>query len=212
MHELNNYLSIVLGNASLLKESLPSDHPGGRLLDALLLGTSRAVRLSRHLRNLARSSHFDPRRVDLAECVGATFMMMERTTARALTLEREGREALFVFTDENWLDQILVNLVFNAVDATKPGGLVRIRVGRVRSGARRGWCFVEVVDRGVGIPSALRRKMKELFFTTKADGQGTGIGLALACELIEKMGGVLVIRSREGAGSTFRVMLPPGKG
>lgn len=209
VHELNNYLAIVQGNAGLLDESLPQDHPERRLLNALLLGVDRAVRMSRHLRNLAKASQFDPRRVDLAECVGTTFMMMEQTTSRVLTFERKGREALFVSADENWLDQILVNLVLNAADATRPGGRVRIRVGRVRAGRRRGWCFVEVEDWGVGIPVALRRKMKELFFTTKAGGRGTGIGLALACELIDKMGGVLVIRSREGTGSTFRVMLPP---
>lgn len=209
VHELSNYLSIVLGNAELIRESIPPDHAGGRLLDALVLSASHAARMSRQLRMLASPSPGDLRRLDLAEVAGETFAMMGRSTARVLMLEHTAKGELPVWGDAGWIDQILVNLVLNAVDATREGGRVVIRTGRVRAGGRRGWGYLEVVDEGAGVPLKLRRKMRELFFTTKKCGRRSGIGLALACELIEKMGGDLLIRSREGRGATFRVVLPP---
>jgi len=207
-HELGNYLSIVLGNATLLKESARRGEPDLRLLDALTLGAEGGARMARQLRNLARPSAGEPTRLDLAECARTTFTMMESLTPCVLTLESVGQGPLFVNADETWLDQILVNLVLNAVDATRAGRRVRIRTGRVRAGSRKGWCYLEVLDEGAGIPLRIRREMRDLFFTTKVRGRGTGIGLALVSELVGKLGGELAIRSRAGRGAAFRVLLP----
>ncbi len=207
-HELSNYLSIVLGNAALLKEAFERGKPDERLLDALILGAKRGSVICGQFRNLAREPVIELHRLDLAENVRTTFTMMRRMTRCTILLEETAAGPLPVQADDACLDQILVNLVLNAVDATKSGGRVHIRTGRVRPGVRRGWVYFEVADGGAGIPARIRRRVRELFFTTKAGGRGTGIGLALACELIAKLGGELLIRSRKGRGATFRVVLP----
>jgi len=207
-HELSNYLSIVLGNAALLKEAFGRGKPDERLLDALILGAKRGSGICGQFRNLARAPAIEMHRLDLAENVRTTFTMMQRMTRCTILLEETADVPLPVRADDACLDQILVNLVLNAVDATKSGGRVHIRTGRVRSGMQRGWVYFEVTDSGAGIPARIRRRVRELFFTTKTGGRGTGIGLALACELIAKLGGELLIRSREGRGATFRVVLP----
>jgi len=208
-HELSNYLSIVIGNAALLKDSFARGQPDERLLDALILGSKKGALICGQFRNLAHPPAADLRCLDMAESIKETFAMMQRMTRCEIALEETADGPLPVRADGVWLDQILVNLVLNAVDVTKSDGRVIIRTGRVRSGVRRGWGYFEVVDEGAGIPAGIRRRVRELFFTTKPGGRGTGIGLALVCELIAKLGGALLIRSRKGIGATFRVVLPP---
>jgi len=101
------------------------------------------------------------------------------------------------------VNDILSNVVLNAIQAVDPGGHVCLGLG----GGEQ-WCTVAVEDDGPGIPAGMREKILEPFFTTKA--RGTGLGLAIVARRLEELGGELQIESplREGRGSRFRVILP----
>jgi signal transduction histidine kinase len=101
------------------------------------------------------------------------------------------------------LSQVLVNLLSNAADASKPGDRVDLLAR-----ANAGEAIIEVMDQGQGIPDELRETIFEPFYTTKPTGQGTGLGLSLAYKIIEDHGGTLMIDSQTGLGTRVIVTLP----
>jgi PAS domain S-box-containing protein len=100
------------------------------------------------------------------------------------------------------LREVLVNLVFNAVDAMPEGGTIRIACGRWGDRLR-----ITVTDTGVGMPDAVRQRIFEPFFTTKG-ANGAGLGLAMAYGIVSRMGGTIDVESAPGRGSTFTIVLP----
>ncbi len=101
------------------------------------------------------------------------------------------------------LDQVIMNLVSNAVQACEPGGSVRVETRE-----SNGQALVVVADTGHGIPEDKRQQVFDPFFTTKPIGQGQGLGLAIVYRIVEGHGGQLDFESTEGEGTTFRVRLP----
>jgi len=131
---------------------------------------------------------------------------------RLVRMSRAGRDLqfdsrvppeLWIEGDGARLTQVLLNLLANAADASKPGGRVEIRAAR---GA--GSVTLEVQDWGSGIPEALRERIFEPFFTTKDPGRGTGLGLPLVYRIIADHGGSVSATSRAGAGTILTVRLP----
>ena len=119
---------------------------------------------------------------------------------------------------ETLLEQILVNLVRNAGDATAGDGAIEIRTGRAESGElaaiadwdrERGAAIrLEVADDGAGMSAEQQAHLFEPFFTTKEPGRGTGLGLASVYGIVQQSGGAIAVESRAGAGTTFRIFLP----
>jgi signal transduction histidine kinase len=101
------------------------------------------------------------------------------------------------------IDQVVMNLLSNAIDACAEGGEVTIRTYTADGGAR-----IEVADNGTGIDPAIREKIFDPFFTTKPAGQGTGLGLAISTKIVQDHGGTIVVESEPGRGSRFCVHLP----
>jgi len=112
-----------------------------------------------------------------------------------------------VLADPDQMQQVLINLVLNALDATPPGGRVEISARLEDSGGRAG-VAVAVRDTGPGIPDELKPRLFEPFFTTKPAGQGTGLGLAICRDIIRAHGGEIRVESQLGAGATFTVWIP----
>ena len=106
--------------------------------------------------------------------------------------------------DESELREVLINLIFNAVDALPEGGTITVRARPDGDGVR-----VEVADTGVGMSDEIRRRCLEPFFSTKGQ-QGSGLGLSLVNAIIERHRGTLAIESRPGAGTTIVMRFPPG--
>jgi signal transduction histidine kinase len=109
--------------------------------------------------------------------------------------------------DPAQLQQILVNLVVNALDATPAGGRVRLTATASTEGDRP-TVAIEVSDTGRGIAPELQPRIFEPFFTTKAAGGGTGLGLAIARDIVRAHDGDIRVRSEIGVGTTFTVVLP----
>jgi signal transduction histidine kinase len=101
------------------------------------------------------------------------------------------------------LQQVVLNLLTNALDATPAGGSVV-----VRTRATRERLAVEISDTGSGIPAEHRKDIFEPFFSTKEPGRGTGLGLFIASQIVREHGGDIALDSEEGRGATFRVTLP----
>ena len=112
-------------------------------------------------------------------------------------------EGLQVMGNPQRLEQVFVNLVTNAIDASPRGGRVELFAEEVGELVR-----VRVVDQGHGIPPELAQRIFEPFFTTKQPGEGTGLGLALVSSIVREHGGTLEVDSQPGAGTTFTVVLP----
>ncbi|MDP3598820.1 MAG: ATP-binding protein, partial [Nitrospirota bacterium] len=108
-----------------------------------------------------------------------------------------------VMIDQHMIEQVLMNLVLNAVHAMKDGGALTIRTSVVE-----GICLVEVRDTGSGIPSAVLPRIFDPFFTTKREGEGTGLGLSVSLGIVERHGGKIVVDSEVGKGTTFTLYLP----
>jgi two-component system NtrC family sensor kinase len=103
------------------------------------------------------------------------------------------------------INQLVLNLLVNAIDACEPGGRVEVRTRTVEGGV-----IIEVTDTGCGIAPAIRGKIFDPFFTTKPVGQGMGLGLAISHSIVEAHGGAIEIESTPGRGTRFSVWLPLG--
>jgi signal transduction histidine kinase len=105
------------------------------------------------------------------------------------------------------INQVVMNLVTNAIDACSENGRVSVRTGPA-GGAEKGAIRIEVADTGKGIPPEIRQKIFDPFFTTKAIGQGTGLGLSISYGIVRDHGGTIEVDSEVGKGTTFVVTLP----
>lgn len=218
-HEINNPLTSVLGYAKLLLEDKPADHPdrGGLELIAdeaermkkiigTLLEYARAPRPSEpalHASALAGTSK--PAQVigHVAALVAPQVKKARATLSTEVALELEGAA---IAIEASALQQILVNLVQNAVQAFTDGGAVTLTAKPAPGGVAT---IIEVADDGPGIPVHARTKIFDPFYTTKAPGTGTGLGLAVCKHLVATAGGSLdVADNPSGRGALFRVTLP----
>jgi two-component system NtrC family sensor kinase len=105
--------------------------------------------------------------------------------------------------DQAQVQQVILNLVTNAIDAIGKDGTVTVRSQRTKNEIR-----VTVADTGPGIPENVQRMIFDPFYTTKSAGKGTGLGLWISYNIIEKMGGRITVKSREGEGAAFTIQLP----
>jgi signal transduction histidine kinase len=111
-----------------------------------------------------------------------------------------------VHADPHQLQQVLINLVLNAIQASSAGGQIRIRTGATSDGAGQPYARIEIEDRGKGMSRDEVAKAFQPFFSTKA--QGTGLGLAIAKQIVEQHRGRITLHSTPGAGTCLQVELP----
>jgi signal transduction histidine kinase len=148
-----------------------------------------------------------PRRID--EAVGRVFGFLRHDLDRrgiALCLELD-RSGAAVLAEENQLEQVIVNLAANAIDAMPHGGRIVVRTS-VEGAAPARSAVLVFSDTGSGIAPDVLPRIFEPFFTTKAAGKGTGLGLAIAARIVEEHGGAISVESEPGRGTTFTVRLP----
>ncbi len=214
-HDFNNLLTIIMANAHLLSETL--EDPEARA-DAAQIGQAAesAAELTRQLLTFSRREPVQAKVIDVARAVQSMDKMLARTlgTQIAFTTFVDAHVPR-VLMDAAQLEQVVMNLVINARDAMPGGGRVRVSASLYenRSGGPRGlvpgrYALVEVGDNGSGILPDVLARIFEPYFTTKARGKGTGLGLATVSGIVEQSGGVIAVESVVGSGTTFRVYLP----
>jgi two-component system NtrC family sensor kinase len=172
-------------------------------------GLKRIQQIVRDLREFSRQEAVGEFQdgVDLNAGVTSTVNIVRgRARARRVELDTELVDLPGITCQPPKLNQVVLNLVANAIDACDEGGRV---VVRTRPAADGRWVELEVADTGGGIPEAVRDKIFDPFFTTKPQGQGTGLGLSISHGIIADHGGTISVESSPGQGTTFLVRLPP---
>jgi two-component system, cell cycle sensor histidine kinase and response regulator CckA len=204
-HDFNNLLTAVLGYAELLRDETLRSTPARAHVDDLLAVAERAADRARQLLGFARPSSGGREVLDLAAFLREAEPILARSLSARHPLRIELASRLpGVLADRVQLQQVLLHLLQNASEAMPAGGPIRITatVGRADH------VELAVIDTGVGMDDATRRRLFEPLFTTRSDGRGTGLGLATCYAIVSGLGGDIAVRSAPGAGSTFVVALP----
>jgi two-component system NtrC family sensor kinase len=219
-HELNNPLSIVTGQALMLREAANSPllrdadlHKIAERSVKIEAAAERCARIVRTFLAMARQRAGERREVDVSALVdGAIDLLSYGLKTGGVELTKDVQPSLpRVWADGDQIHQVLVNLIVNAQQALEEiSGPQRITVA-VRHDPAKSNVVLTVSDNGPGIPEQIRNRIFEPFFTTKPQGIGTGIGLAVSRGMIEAQGGSLVLQpSPLGQGASFVVQIPIG--
>jgi len=204
-HEIGNP---VTGIASLAQNLRHEDDPTviGESVEEIIDQTRRISDILRTLKSFSRGSrHLQQRETfALSDAVDEAIHLLRLTHKHdGIRFEGSCPAGIVLTGNRQELSQVLVNLLSNAADASKPGDRVDLLAR-----ANAGEAIIEVMDQGQGIPDELRETIFEPFYTTKPTGQGTGLGLSLAYKIIEDHGGTLTIDSQTGLGTRVIVTLP----
>ncbi len=201
-HEVNNPLFTI--NTCI--HNLEQDgHAQNRNLDFIKQGTRRIERIVRQLSDFSRTGSLElqPAASDRFFQESAEFARMAMKQYPVLFLSEDRcAPAVVLSLDKGKMQQVILNLLINAADASPKGGEVRL----VAASGEKSY-LIEVSDRGGGIAQELQPQIFDIFYTTKPAGQGTGIGLAICKSIVEMHGGELSFRSSPGA-TTFTVTIP----
>jgi signal transduction histidine kinase len=217
-HELGTPLNVISGRAGLIAGQTLSPEETTRSARIIGEQAERMTTIMRQLLDFARRGKARKQAVELTGLVGAVVDLLAPTARKqGIKLRREPEEGpLNVDADPGQLQQVLLNLAMNGIQAMPGGGELILRVKAevtvTRPGAETAemgpWCSICVEDHGEGIPPEDLPHIFDPFFTTKEVGQGTGLGLSIAYGIIEEHGGWIDVESTPGRGSVFTVFLP----
>jgi signal transduction histidine kinase/CheY-like chemotaxis protein len=204
-HDFNNILAAILGNLTYLEPKAGDDPMLRERWQRAMGATDRAVRQVERLLAFSRRQRLAPEVVDIDDLVGGMLDLLEVSVAEGTELSALLAPDLpRVRVDPGQLENALMNLVINARDALDGGGRIRITTAAVGGDAVE----VAVEDTGRGIPADVIERVCEPFFTTKAPGKGSGLGLSMVYGFARQSGGEMRIESRMGEGTTVCIRLP----
>ncbi|MCA9516141.1 MAG: PAS domain S-box protein, partial [Myxococcales bacterium] len=218
-HDFNNLLTVIAAGVEELGDDATPADDRQRARSEIDAAVHQASELTAGLLAYGRRPGSRPARQALDEVAAGALPILERIARDEVRLEVElHADGAGVAVDANHLGQLLVNLVTNAVDATRGHGeLVRVTTELVELGqdearalgltAGGGYAVLTVADDGAGVAPSARERLFEPFFTTKGPGRGTGLGLAMCESIARRAGGVIAVESAPGHGATFRVYL-----
>ncbi len=208
-HEINNPLTPVLTFTHLLLNRTDLPDPVREDLKIIAFQTERVRKIVKGLLDFSRQPKLDRETIDPDVLLSDTVELMKnQALLQQVSLVYEGQTPLPpVRIDKNQIQSVIVNLVINAIDATGPGGSVRVTAMPFVENQVEG-IEIKVQDTGSGISPENMNKLFEPFFTTKPAGEGTGLGLAVSLGIVERHGGRIRVDSSPGQGSAFFVRLP----
>jgi PAS domain S-box-containing protein len=218
-HDLNNILTVILGNAGLLRSDKDQSVQGAALASQILEAGQRAASLTRQLLLFGRKQVMQVKTLDLNEVVRNMVRMLHRILGEDITLAPELAPTLpSISGDAGMIEQVLLNLAVNARDAMPEGGRLEIRtsVAQLSPDQRRQnpdlrdgeFVCLAVRDSGCGIPPENLPRIFEPFFTTKPLGKGTGLGLATVYGIVKQHRGHVEVSSAPGQGTTLLTYWP----
>jgi two-component system NtrC family sensor kinase len=204
-HELNEPLANILGFAQLAKKAPGMPATSASDLEKIVNTSLHAREIMHKLLVFSRQTPLQKKQVNLNQVVEEGLNFLETRCAKAgIELVRSLEPDLpEISADPSQLQQVLVNLIVNALQASPNGGKLTIETHR-----GRGYVSLAVTDTGTGMTEEVKSKIFMPFFTTKDVDQGTGLGLAVAHGIVTSHGGVIYVRSEVGRGSRFEVQLP----
>lgn len=203
-HDFNNILTAILGYCGLLREETLSPE-ARQFVEELTQTTQRASDLSRQLLAYSRHSPWQLKVCDLNQVVRESQKFYSRLLDSQVKLQFHLTGVpLYVRIDPSRLEQVLMNLLVNARDASPTGAKIQIETSQSPPDG----CLLQVRDPGCGIAKEHQQKIFEPFFTTRGETGGTGLGLAISRSIVEQLEGRLEVESTPGVGTTFTIWLP----
>jgi C4-dicarboxylate-specific signal transduction histidine kinase len=207
-HEINNPIAVMQGNLDLVRELLQDNAdlvaPELKLLDEQV---ERMRTMVSHLLRSARPSDFAGyvEAFDPAAVMEESLVLSSHLLARGVEVARDYRSTHRVEFNRQELQQLLVNLVSNAVQAMREGGRLTLRTRDWSDPGDGHGVFLEIQDTGPGIPPEIREQLFLPLFTTRREGNGLGLWISLS--LVERYGGSIEVENAVGGGAVFRVRL-----
>jgi two-component system NtrC family sensor kinase len=209
-HEINNPLAIIQGNLEVMRLQLGERAAGVETeLNLALAQVTRMQIIVRQLLDYSRSAHeqtelADLERIDARAVVDDPVTLAElEASSRGVDIQVRHGSAASVTIAPHELEQVLVNLLLNAVHFSPPGGTVQVETARGADGS----VLIAVQDQGPGVKPEHRRRVFDPFFTTRTTG-GTGLGLSVSYGIVRRHGGDISVSGAIGGGARFEVMLP----
>jgi PAS domain S-box-containing protein len=218
-HDFNNLLTVISGRCEVLLERLGDNHPVRPDLLLIYEAAQKAAKVTRQLLAFGRKQVFLPKTLDLNAVISSMETMLRSLTSDNVELTTHFSDGLWsIKADRGQIEQVLLNLVVNALDAMPNGGRLRVHTGNVEvENALPGFAFhvksgryamFSVQDTGKGMEADVLPRIFEPFFTTKEKNSGSGLGLPTVYGIIKQSGGYITAESSPGEGSTFNVYLP----
>lgn len=217
-HDFNNVLALVNGYAELALLELGPDGSVADKLRNIIAAGRNAVSLTRGLLSFTKSKGMELEPLEL----GTELKRLHETLSKAMPKNvkfecRASEQPLPAMADAAMFQQMIANLCLNARDAMPSGGMLflssaKVKAKRCEEGAQADeeadFAAITVSDTGCGIPEDLKSKVFDPFFTTKTNGKAAGLGLTVADRIARSHRGWIDFESAEGAGSSFRILLP----
>lgn len=219
-HDFNNILAIILGNTELARLNVPENSKADRYLGEVVTASLRAKDLVGQLLTFSRKSESRHRPIDISPIVKESLKMLRATIAAGIEFDTVISGPLpAVMADPTQIHQIMINLCTNAADAMDhDNGLLNVELTTVSFGRddvlaypdlhEGDYVRLAVRDTGKGIPVEAMERIFDPYFTTKAVGKGTGLGLAVTHGIVKNHNGAIWVNSREGKGTSVEVFFP----
>jgi len=205
VHDVKNPLAVIKGLAEELSEEFSVDPSMKDQLSTIRESATKASTIVTDLLKFARQSTPELERRDLRETVEASLRLTEYLARKGkveIKIDMPSAPVL-IWYDAQQIEQVLINLIGNAIQAMKNGGTVRINLSQAENSIA-----LSVQDNGVGIPEKNLQRIFDPFFTTKPEGEGTGLGLSVSFGIITRHRGQISVDSKPGLGTTFTILLP----
>ncbi|HVR34244.1 MAG TPA: ATP-binding protein, partial [Methylomirabilota bacterium] len=223
-HDFNNILSIIKGSAQIIEAHPRDTDKVHTRVNRIKTVVDQGAAIVKTMLGFSRNSDHKAAPCQVEEIVAETVGLLGDRFTRGMDLKVEAEPGLpAVMGVKDHIQQMLLNLIFNAADAMDHRGEVVLRIGRMKKvpgrvvlppAAAEEYVFLSVVDHGCGITPEILTRIFEPFFTTKAlsSRRGTGLGLSMVYELAANLGFGLMVVSETGKGSTFTLILPAASG
>jgi PAS domain S-box-containing protein len=213
-HDFNNLLTAILGACELGLRNIGDPEKVTRMLEGVRNSAQRGANLTKQLLSFARAQPLEIRQIDLKQFFADVATLVRPSLRSDIEVVTEISDQLWpVDADAGALELALLNLAFNARDAMKGGGSLKISAHNAvldgkPEGLRGEHVVMRVADTGSGMPPEVMERVFEPFFTTKSFGEGTGLGLSQVFGFAKQIGGAVTVESELGKGATFTLYLP----
>ncbi len=215
-HDFNNILSAIIGFSQLALMKLPEDHPAADHLRIIYESGERAASLTRQLLAFSRKQVLEMKVVNLNTIIENVAKMLRRVIGANIVLDLDLQNPIKnILADAGQMEQVLMNLLVNARDATPSGGRVKVETSEVcvreeleQKVTPGSYVMLSVVDTGTGMSKEVQERIFEPFFTTKEVGKGTGLGLSTVYGIVKQHDGHITVNSEKGQGTAFKIYFP----
>ncbi len=216
-HDFNNLLMGIQGNTSVVLSNMKPDDPNYKKLETAETYIKKSAEFTKQILGFARGGKYEVKKTDLNELVQKNSLLFGRTKKEMPIYTNYQEDIWTVKVDQGQIEQVLLNLYLNAIQAMPNGGNLYIRTENITLNKKYmepyelepgDYVKTSVIDTGIGMDKTTLQKVFDPFFTTKKLDRGTGLGLASAYGIIKNHNGFFEVSSEKNKGTTFNFYIP----